>query len=196
RPRYARAFASAGVALDDDGIARVLSAYVAHLTPRNAPADRYAEGDENAISADARHGAALFMRIGCASCHTGLAIGGDGIARFGVAVADPYAERGQCSDDSFCRSDADCAISGGGICRKSTTVRSVDQAPGYLFRVPSLRCVAETAPYFHDGSARTLEEAVSVMGRYQLGRTLSDDQIHDLVAYLRTLTGSLPPGEI
>ena len=67
-----------------------------------------------------------------------------------------------------------------------------DQADMYVFRVPSLRNVAMTAPYFHDGSVRKLPDAVRVMGRAQLGVTLADDEVREIVAFLESLTGQLP----
>ena len=69
-----------------------------------------------------------------------------------------------------------------------------DSADLYVFRVPSLRNVAMTAPYFHDGSVATLPDAVRVMARVQLGTKLSDPEVNDIVAFLESLTGDLPPG--
>jgi cytochrome c peroxidase len=91
----------------------------------------------------------------------------------------------------------------GDTCVKPAAVREVDYgvptadgAPSYQFRVPSLRNVALTAPYFHDGSARTLDAAVRTMARLQLGRTLTDDETGSLVAFLESLTAELPAAEL
>jgi cytochrome c peroxidase len=95
--------------------------------------------------------------------------------RFGV-FADYFANRGHVTKADYGRYN----VTG-------------NESDRFVFRVPSLRFVAHTAPYFHDGSAATLPEAVQVMARYQLGRTLTDDQVASIVAFLRCLAGRTPP---
>jgi cytochrome c peroxidase len=138
------------------------------ITP-NAPFDRYLRGDTAAISAEARQGFALFKDYGCASCHQGAAVGGNMLQRFGV-MRDYFSERGDVKPPDYGKFNV--------------TAREEDR---FVFRVPSLRNVARTAPYFHDGSAATLERAVLVMARYQLGRELDAGAVAQIVAFLRTL---------
>lgn len=143
------------------------------LTP--APFDRYLAGDTAALSDEARRGLALFSDYGCVACHQGQGIGGNMYQRFGV-MGDYFADRGNVTE-------AD-------LGRFTVTQREEDR---HVFKVPSLRNVAKTAPYFHDGSAPTLADAVKVMGRYQLGRQLADEDVALLVAFLESLTGDRPP---
>ena len=201
--RYQKRFARAGVAFDKGGVDGALVAYLEAIEPRGSPVDRWLAGDDHAVNDEAKRGGALFEQIGCVACHNGAGVGGVTVARFGLAVADPYVERGICADKSYCRSDVDCG--GVGACMKGVApVRDADlgvpagpgQPPTYQFRVPSLRNVARTGPWFHDGSARTLDEAVRTMAHLQLGRTLTDDEAGALVAFLGALTGELPAGEL
>ena len=141
------------------------------ITPDN-PFDRYLKGDNSAISNTARRGYTLFRDFGCISCHQGRNVGGNLFQKIGV-----YAENEQqlklLHDDQG---------------RFEVTGNPVDHL---VFKVPSLRNVALTAPYFHDGSRATLEEAVSDMGALQLGRKLNEEQINQLVAFLNTLSADL-----
>lgn len=137
--------------------------------------DRFVAGDAGAMTEDERRGYALFTSVGCTSCHTGANVGGTMYQRMGL-VRDWFAQVGRpltAADDG----------------RFNVTH---DEADRHRFKVPTLRNVALTAPYFHDGSAATLEDAVRTMGAFQLGRDLSDEQVRLLVAFLGTLTGDLP----
>jgi cytochrome c peroxidase len=147
------------------------------LLTSNAPFDRFLRGDRQAIGAKALTGYRRFQELGCASCHQGINIGGNMFQRFGV-MSNYFSDRRP-------RRPVVAADLG----RYNVTGREEDR---HVFKVPSLRNVALTAPYFHDGSAATLEEAVSIMGRYQLGRDLSKDEVVVLVAFLKTLTGDRP----
>ncbi len=138
------------------------------LTP-DAPFDRYLRGEERAISDDAKEGYRRFKAYGCASCHQGMNAGGNLYQRFGVF--EPVRVPPALTNDPGRRRIT-------GIARDEET-----------FRVPSMRNVAVTAPYFHDGRAATLDEAVGIMGRHQLGRHLSRDDVDSIVVFLRTLTG-------
>ena len=143
------------------------------LLTEDAPFDRYLRGDVDALDIRAKAGLRLFREVGCASCHQGANIGGNMFQRFGVISPPP----------------ADPADQPGNLGRFNVTGRDEDR---HVFKVPSLRNVALTAPYFHNGSAATLEEAVAIMGRSQLGRDLSADEIDLLVAFLASLTGTAP----
>lgn len=164
--------------LYEDGITAAnvidaLAAYVRALVTWDSPFDRYLRGDAEAIGADAKAGFELFTRFGCVSCHQGRNIGGNLFQRFGV-MGDYFAAHG-----------TETAADYG---RYNVTGREEDR---YMFKVPSLRNVAGTAPYFHDGSAATLDEAVRVMVEYQLGRLVTPEQITQLVAFLETLSGEV-----
>lgn len=139
------------------------------LTP-NAPVDRFLAGDQTALDPLERAGYQRFLDYGCASCHQGAGIGGNMFQRFGV-MDDYLKERANRPSD---------------LGRFNVTGLDQDRN---VFKVPSLRNVAVTPPYFHDGSASSLDEAVIVMGRYQLGRELSADDVKALTAFLRALTG-------
>jgi cytochrome c peroxidase len=157
--------------LTPGNVRRAILDYERSLVTPNAPFDQYLRGNEQAMSSEAKRGYALFKSYGCASCHQGVAIGGNVFERFGV-LRDFFADRGH-----FDTAD---------LGRFNITQREQDR---FVFRVPSLRNVALTAPYFHDGSAATLEEAVTVMASYQLGRDLDEHDRSALVTFLRSLTG-------
>jgi cytochrome c peroxidase len=150
-----------------------LAAYLRVLVTWNSPLDRYLKGQETALDENERAGYELFINLGCVSCHQGRNIGGNFFQHFGV-MGDYFAERGQATE-------AD-------LGRYNVTGREEDR---YKFKVPSLRNVAETAPYFHDGSAPTLEDAVKVMVEYQLGRSADESQVQLLVAFLESLSGEI-----
>ncbi len=144
------------------------------ITP-DAPFDRYLRGDELALSVQARQGWELFRNLGCIACHQGVNVGGNMYANLGV-MGDYFADRGK----PVVKSD---------LGRYNVTGREEDR---HMFKVPSLRNVERTAPYFHDGSIATLEEAVDTMARYQLGVRLKEEQRNALLAFLRGLNGTLP----
>ena len=134
--------------------------------------DRYLLGDGSAISADEKNGYQLFKQYGCVACHQGVNVGGNMFQKFGVF--NQYFER---------RGNINTADFG----RFNVTKRETDR---FVFKVPSLRNVALTAPYFHDGSAKTLNEAVDVMFLNQIGRPAPEEDKRLIVLFLRSLTGS------
>lgn len=175
-PEYPAAFASAYPdGLTEANVRDALVAHVRSLVTLDAPFDRWLNGDEGALTPDERAGYATFKSHGCISCHQGANLGGNMVQRLGV-MADYFALRGGPI------TDADLGLYG-------VTRREADR---HVFRVPGLRNVALTAPYFHDGSAATLEEAVRTMSEVQLGRPLEAEQTRLLVAFLRSLTGKPP----
>ena len=151
-------------------IADALAAFERTLLTPNSRFDRYLRGDKGALNETEAAGYARFLDYGCASCHQGVGIGGNMFQTFGIMDAYPVNRRETPAD----------------LGRFNVTGREEDR---HVFKVPSLRNVALTAPYFHDGSARTLEEAVTVMGHAQLGRNLTTADVTSLVAFLKTLTG-------
>jgi cytochrome c peroxidase len=147
------------------------------LTP-DARFDRYLRGERDAITADETRGYQLFKAYGCVSCHQGVNIGGNLFQKFGV-FHDPFAERGATDV-------ADTAVANLG--RFAITGNEADRN---VFRVPSLRNVAVTSPYFHDGSVASLAAAVEIMARSQLGRDLPRQDIDVIVKFLGTLTAPI-----
>ena len=165
------AFARAGYAnITAENVVDAIVAYESVLiTPSGF--DRWLLGEANALSEQEVHGAKLFVDLGCASCHQGRNVGGNMFQKFGV-VGNYYDNRDEAQD----------------LGRFNVTGRSRDR---YVFKVPSLRNVLRTAPYFHDGSVATIEEAVEIMGRYQLGRELEASEVTLLVAFLGALSGEV-----
>jgi cytochrome c peroxidase len=158
-----------------------LARYIDTLVTPNSRFDQFLRGDADALSAEERRGYETFKDLGCVSCHQGANIGGNLFQRFGV-MRDYFKER---------------AENGGPAPAPAEMGRfDITKAPAdrHVFRVPSLRNVALTPPYFHDGSAATLEQAVTVMGRVQLGRALTGDQVAGIVSFLKTLTGQMSGG--
>lgn len=158
-----------------DGLTRanVQNAIASYQLMLPAPArfDDYLLGDSDALSADELQGYNRFKSYGCIACHQGVNVGGNMYQKFGV-LGDYFQERGD--------------IQPGDYGRFNVTGRESDR---FVFKVPSLRNVALTAPYFHDGSAATLEDAVDIMFRYQLGRLAPDDDKRLIVEFLKSLTG-------
>lgn len=145
------------------------------ITP-DAPFDNYLKGDDKALSEQEKEGYQLFQDYGCVSCHQGRNLGGNMFQTMGI-MGDYFKDRG-----NITKTD---------LGRYNVTGREEDK---YVFRVPSLRNIEITGPYFHDGSAETLEKAVEVMAKYQLGRDLSNEEKDALVAFLKSLTGFYKEG--
>lgn len=139
----------------------------------NSRFDRYLRGERNALTRVEQSGYRMFSDLGCVSCHQGQAVGGNMFQKFGV-IGDYFKDRGNITQADYGRYN----VTG-------------DNADKHVFKVPSLRNVELTAPYFHDGSATTLTDAVRVMGKYQLGRPLKEFEVTGLVAFLKTLTGEV-----
>lgn len=140
------------------------------ITP-DARFDRYLRGEDNSLSDSELAGYRVFKEVGCVSCHQGINVGGNLYQQFGVFY-DYIAERGDISKIDYGRIN----ITG-------------NQSDEFVFKVPSLRNIALTAPYLHDGSAETLEQAIEIMGKTQLGRTLTTEEIEQIKSFLITLTG-------
>ncbi len=172
---------------DADYVTRFNTAYAGGLTPAsvldalasferslltpNARFDRYLRGELQALTAPEQQGYRLFKSYGCVACHQGMNIGGNMYQKFGIFAAPGGMD-----------SPAAVIDLGRYVVTKVPRDREV-------FRVPSLRNVAVTAPYFHDGRASTLEGAVETMARVQLGRTITPEEIGLIVQFLHTLTG-------
>lgn len=139
--------------------------------------DKYLKGNDGAISPEEKRGYEKFKENACATCHTGVILGGRSFEYLDI-YGDYFADR---TDEIEYNSDDD------GL--KGFSGENDDL---HKFKVPGLRNVALTAPYFHDGTFQTLEAAVKAMARYELGKELSDQDICSIVAFLNTLTGNNP----
>lgn len=137
--------------------------------------DAYLKGDDTAITEAEKEGYATFKEVGCTACHSGILAGGSMFQKLGL-LKDYFKDRGT-------------EITEADLGRFNVTKNEADK---HFFKVPTLRNVELTSPYLHDGSRATLEETVKVMGTYQLGRDLTDAQVNSIVAFLKTLTGTLP----
>ena len=137
------------------------------LTTPNSPFDKYLRGDKNAITQKQMDGYALFKSKGCIACHHGINVGGNLYNKFGV-MKDIESKR---------------------LGRYEVTKNEGDK---YYFKVPSLRNIAKTSPYLHDGRFKKLEDTVKFMAHYQLGRTISQEDVDKVVAFLNSLTGEIP----
>lgn len=136
--------------------------------------DRWLGGDKGALSEDEAAGYRLFKHHGCIACHQGVNLGGGSYQRFGI-MDDYFAHKKKLTKADYGRFNV--------------TGKAEDR---FVFKVPTLRNVALTPPYFHDASATTLEEAVAVMGRYQLGLDLPPHDVLLITAFLRSLSGEVP----
>jgi cytochrome c peroxidase len=155
--------------VDIEKVTKAIAAFEETLVTPNSRFDKYLKGDKKAITKDELAGYQLFKDTGCIACHNGPAVGGNSFQKFGVVEAykgDSKAEG-----------------------RAAVTGKDADR---FNFKVPTLRNVEMTYPYFHDGAANTLPEAVNTMARIQLGKTFTADENAKVVAFLKTLTGDQP----
>jgi len=174
-PGYLTAFDAAfpgeKEALSYDNVGRAIGAFERGLT---TPArwDKFLNGDKNALTASEVEGLKTFTNVGCMVCHTGEFLGGSSYQRAGAVEPWPnQTDQGRAAVTKI-------------------------QADSMMFKVPSLRNIAKTAPYFHDGSAKTLDDAVRLMGKHQLGLELSSEEVGSIVSWLGSLTGELPTAYI
>jgi cytochrome c peroxidase len=133
--------------------------------------DRYLRGEAIHVPLSVKQGYQLFKEIGCATCHEGPNVGGTMFKKMGL-YGDYFKDRGNITEADYGRYNV-----------------TKNEADRYVFKVPSLRNILITPPYFHDGSIETLEEAVILMAKYQHNRTLSADETEQLVMFLKSLTG-------
>lgn len=168
--------------LNIDNIAKAIAAYEKTLTTLNSPFDEFKKGNKRALSALAQKGYNTFQTVGCVTCHSGdhfsgpaLPVGQGFYMKFPTFEGTRFDKKYQFSKD---------------LGRFEVTKKEEDK---HMFRVPSLRNVAHTAPYFHNGAVKTLEEAVRVMGQVQLNKDLTSDEVKSLVAFLESLSGTIPP---
>jgi len=178
-PEYVASFGKAFPAdkqpVSFDNMARALQAFESTLITPDSRFDLFLKGDDNALDAKEKKGLQTFMSSGCISCHNGVNLGGQAYFPFGL-VKKP--------DDKI--------LPSGDKGRFEVTKTPNDQ---YVFRAAPLRNIALTAPYFHSGQVWDLEEAVAIMGTAQLGKQLNAEEVGDIVAFLKTVTGKQPKVE-
>lgn len=169
---FAKAFPGESDPITLPNVEKAIAVFEAGLLTPDAPFDRYLKGDASALTDVQKRGLQRFVDRGCAGCHNGINVGGGMYAKFGV-VTSPGATMRPPGDKG----------------RAAVTGMTGDQ---YIFKVPTLRNIALTAPYFHTGSVWDMRQAVEVMGTAQLGTTLSAADVDDITAFLGSLTGVQP----
>lgn len=164
-----------------ENVAKAIATYERTLITPNSPFDRFMKGDKKALTADQKAGMEKFQAIGCVTCHSGanfsgpaLPVGTGFFMKFPTYPVPDLEKKYKLTGDKG---------------RFDVTKADSDKN---MWRVPTLRNVALTAPYFHNGRVTTLEEAVKVMGKAQLNKDLSDEDVKHLVAFLTSLTGEFP----
>lgn len=171
---YKELFSNANKAITYENIQNSIGAFEKTL---NTPSrfDAFLLGDNEALSNTEKEGLAVFVKTGCTSCHNGALLGGNGYQKFGV-VEDysKYTKSAHVDEGRFKLSNK--------------------EADKNFFKVPSLRNITETYPYFHDGSVTELEDAVWIMGKTQLGVDLSKEEVNSIVQFLESTKGTLPAG--
>jgi cytochrome c peroxidase len=150
-----------------DEVTKAIAAFEETLVTPNSRFDQWLKGDKNAITAQELKGYELFKNSGCVACHNGPAVGGNSFQKMGVV--EPY--------------------KGSADGRAAVTGKDADR---FNYKVPTLRNIELTYPYFHDGEAKSLSQAVETMGRIQLGRNFTKEENAEIVAFLKTLTGDQP----
>ena len=155
--------------IDIDQVTDAIAAFEETLVTPNSRFDKWLKGDKKALNKDELAGYQLFKDVGCTACHNGSAVGGNSFQKMGLVEA--YATKNP--------AEGVAGLTG-------------NDADRMKFKVPTLRNVELTYPYFHDGAYWNLEEAVDVMARLQLGRKLEQKQIAQITAFLKTLTGEQP----
>jgi len=177
-PKFVAAFPDDLQPVNPENYGRAIAAYEETLiTP--APFDRFLGGDDDALESPQKEGLRLFLEIGCTDCHSGPLLGGQHLEKFGV-----YRE--YWTANKYPPFEADEKPDRG---RYAATGDEADQD---YFRVPMLRNIARTGPYFHDGSVDGLADAVQIMAEVQLGEELDDESLQQVLAFLNSLTGDRP----
>lgn len=180
RPYFEEAFGTE-VEINPDTIANAIAAFERTLITPNSAFDRFIKGDSSALSPQQQRGMESFAATGCTACHSGANFAGPelptGIGffqKFPTFAESPYVERYGFKKDTG---------------RGEVTAKEADR---HMWRVPTLRNIEHTAPYFHNGSVTSLDEAVRVMASTQLNRELSEQQLDDITAFLESLSGEFP----
>ena len=166
-PLFKAAFPKDADPITYDNLARAIGAFERQLTTPSRW-DKYLAGDDAALTEPEKAGFAKFAKLGCPTCHNGANVGGHQYQKLGLV--NPWQDQADLGRYEITKNDSD----------------------KMFFRVPTLRNVAKTGPYFHKGQIGTLEEVVRKMAWHQLGQQLTDDDVTNLTAFLRALTGEIP----
>ncbi len=170
---FAKAFPDSKDPISWDNLTKAIAAFERKLiTPSKF--DDYLAGNDTILNTQEKNGLKLFIERGCIACHTGPALGGGTFQKFGV-YGDYWKETKSAKVDEG----------------KSAVSKKAEEKN--FFKVPSLRNITKTYPYFHDGSIADIKEAVRIMGKLQLNQELKPEEINDIVAFFETLTGTVPP---
>ncbi len=172
RHKFKSAFPEEKDALNYENISRAIGAFERTLlTP--ARFDKYLQGQKDALSDDEKNGLQIFMDKGCITCHNGVALGGGQIQKFGLRN-EYHSLTGSNNNDN-------------GLMDLTNKESDKDK-----FKLPSLRNISKTYPYFHDGSVKELDKAIAIMGHTQLDVKLTDQEINSIASFLETLTSDIP----
>ncbi len=164
---FKKVFGTDKISIDE--VTKAIAAFEETLVTPNSRFDKWLKGDKKALTPNEVAGYQLFKDSGCTACHNGPAVGGNSFQKMGVV--EPY----QATSPA-----------------EGRVAVTKDEADRFNFKVPTLRNVELTYPYFHDGEAATLSQAVDTMGRIQLGKNFTADENAKIVAFLKTLTGEQP----
>ncbi len=169
---FAEAFPGEANPITYPNIRKAIAAFERQLLTPSA-VDKYLKGDSTALTVQEKRGMLAFATVGCATCHNGALLGGNSFQKFGVHK--PYWEETKSEKHDEGRFEVTKA-----------------ESDKFMFKVPALRNVGQTAPYFHDGSVKDLDKAVEIMAKVQLNYTLNDSEKENIVAFLKALDGSVP----
>lgn len=172
KPLFVAAFPGQDAPVTLENAQKAIAAFEATLITPNAPFDRFLRGEANALDAQQKAGLQLFMDKGCAACHSGENVGGSMYQKFGIA-ADPGPAYRPAAD-------------------KGRGAITGNAAEDYFYKVPTLRNITLTAPYFHTGAEPDLKKAIDVMAETQLGQKLTPQETDKIAAFLASLTGDQP----
>ncbi|MGZ3938630.1 MAG: cytochrome-c peroxidase [Flavisolibacter sp.] len=171
RQMFKTAFPSEKQAISYENLGKAIGAFERTLlTPSRF--DKFMQGDKNALTDQEKSGLVSFMNSGCASCHNGVGIGGGSLQKFGIVTDYRTLTHSKTKDEG----------------RKAVTKKNTDKD---MFKVAALRNVQGTYPYFHDGSIANLDSAITIMGKVQLNKNLSEDEVSNIKAFLKSLTGDV-----
>ena len=180
KPYFEAAFGS-GDTITAENVAKAIAAYERTLITPNSPYDRYVRGETDALTEPEIRGMQAFQQEGCTSCHSGAAFSGPSMpvgtgffTKFPIFEGHPDMEALGLLED------------------KGRFEETGSEADTMMWRVPTLRNVELTAPYLHNGSVKTLEQAITIMAQSQLNKTLSEERVADIAAFLKALSGELP----
>lgn len=175
RTLFSKAFPNEQLPITYINLKKAIAAFERTLiTP--SPFHQFIGGDSNALNAEEKKGLKEFMDAGCTTCHNGSTIGGNSFMKFPLIGTEYMSQTGSKKEDTG---------------KMNVTKNDGDK---FVFKVPSLINITETGPYFHDGSVSDLGTAIKIMGKLQLNKELSNDQIKNIKLFLGSLKGKIPEG--